>query len=127
MLRLAKENLLDVLIQKCVLTLLLKKLRERNKPNKVCFIALKGIGFMVTDKNTQPTAVLDRILRERLDQFDVPLEVRTSLRQEIMTFFARPERKPSGATVMTPSASMAADKQRQGHDVDPDSAKPQVL
>lgn len=82
---------------------------------------------MVTDKNNAPTAVLDRILRERLNQFDVPAEIISALRDEILAFFGRPERKPSGATVMTPSASMAADRQRQGHAVDPEDTKPQTL
>lgn len=70
---------------------------------------------------------LDRILRERLEQFNVPQEVRASLRAEIMSFFGRPERKPFGACVMTPEASVAADKERAGKYNSPDSAKPKIL
>ena len=68
---------------------------------------------MATDKNTDLTATLDRILRERLDQFEVPVEVRNELRKEILAFFQRPEKKPFGAAVMTPEASMAADQARK--------------
>jgi hypothetical protein len=70
---------------------------------------------------------LDRILRERLEQFNVPQEVRANLRQEIMVFFGRPERKPFGACVMTPEASVAADKEREKKPFDPESAKPKII
>jgi len=70
---------------------------------------------------------LDRILRERLEQFNVPQEVRASLRTEIMSFFGRPERKPFGACVMTPEASVAADKERVEKRGDPNNAKPNIV
>jgi hypothetical protein len=70
---------------------------------------------------------LDRILRERLEQFDVPQEVRAALRTEIMTFFGRPERNPFGACVMTPEASVAADKERIEKRGDPGNAKPRII
>lgn len=70
---------------------------------------------------------LDRILRERLENFNVPLEVRAALRTEIMTFFGRPERKPFGACVMTPEASVAADKERVEKRGDPNNAKPNIV
>lgn len=68
---------------------------------------------MASDKNMELTNTIDRILRERLDQFDVPTEVRQELRREILAFFQRPETKPFGAAVMTPEASMAADQARK--------------
>jgi hypothetical protein len=70
---------------------------------------------------------LDRILRERLDQYNVPQEVRAELRKEVMAFFGRPERKPFGACVMTPEASVAADKERVAKRADPNSAKPTII
>jgi len=70
---------------------------------------------------------LDRILRERLDQYNVPVEVRTSLRGELLAFFGRPERKPFGACVMTPEASVAADKERVEKRGDPNNAKPTII
>lgn len=68
---------------------------------------------MASDKNTESSATLDRILRERLDQFKVPKEVRQELRRDILAFFQRPENKPFGACVMDPAASMAADQARR--------------
>jgi hypothetical protein len=68
---------------------------------------------MASDKNTDITQTLDRILRERLEQFEVPSEVRQELRRDILAFFQRPETKPFGAAVMTPEASMAADQARK--------------
>lgn len=70
---------------------------------------------------------IDRILRERLEQFNVPQEVRAALRTELLSFFGRPERKPLGACVMTPEASVAADKERLEKRGDPNNAKPTVL
>lgn len=68
---------------------------------------------MASDKNTDPGQTLDRILRERLEQFEVPTEVRQELRRDILAFFQRPEQKPFGATVMTPEGSMASDQARR--------------
>lgn len=70
---------------------------------------------------------LDRILRERLEQYGVPLEVRTELRIQLLSFFGRPERKPFGACVMTPDASVAADKERLEKRADPNNAKPRIV
>ena len=70
---------------------------------------------------------LDRILRERLEQYNVPQEVRAELRKEIMAFFGRPERNPFGACVMTPDASVAADKERIEKRNDPNNAKPKII
>lgn len=81
---------------------------------------------MVSDRSSDPSVSLDRILRERLEQFEVPVEVRNALKSEILAFFQRPERQPFGACVMTPEASMAADQERVGKTVDPDSAKPRI-
>ncbi len=68
---------------------------------------------------------LDRILRERLEQFDVPTATRQEIRNEILAFFQRPETKPFGACVMTPEASMAADQQRRGEKGT--GAKPRII
>lgn len=71
---------------------------------------------------------IDRILRERLEQFDVPATVRNNIRQELLAFFQRPEKKPFGACVMTPSASMAADQARKdGKTQDGNSSKPEII
>jgi len=68
---------------------------------------------MASDRNTDITQTLDRLLRERLEQFEVPPEVRNELRRDILAFFQRPETKPFGAAVMTAEASMAADQARK--------------
>ena len=68
---------------------------------------------MPSDKSTDLSVTLDRILRERLESFNVPQEVRAELRKEILAFFQRPEKKPFGACVMTPEASIAADQARK--------------
>ncbi len=71
---------------------------------------------------------VDRILKERLDQFNVPTEVRDNLRIEILTFLQRPERKPFGACVLTPEASMAADQARKdGRIQQPGTNVPQII
>lgn len=70
---------------------------------------------------------LDRILRERLDQYNVPLEVKNELRKEILAFFGRPERRPFGATCMTPEASAAADQDRKDKAVNLNQPKPQII
>ena len=67
----------------------------------------------MVDKSTDIAQTLDRVLRERLEQFEVPAEVRNELRRDILAFFQRPEIKPFGAAVMTPEASMAADQARK--------------
>jgi hypothetical protein len=81
----------------------------------------------MSNNSNDNSLTLDRILRERLDQFNVPQEVRANLRQEIMAFFGRPERKPFGACVMTPEASVAADKEREKKPVDPETARPKII
>jgi len=83
---------------------------------------------MATEKTSDPLNTIDRILRERLDQYDVPADTRTEIRKEILAYFGRPEVKKYGATVMTPAASMAADKARKdGVTQSPDGPKPEVL
>lgn len=81
----------------------------------------------MSDKMNDITTTLDRILRERLEQYKVPNEVRAELRKEISSFFARPERNPFGACVMTPEASVAADKERIEKRGDANNAKPQII
>lgn len=80
---------------------------------------------MASDKSADFNTTLDRILRERLEPFDVPSEIRTSLRQEILAFFQRPEKNPHGACIMTPEASMAADQERTNGTST--GAKPQII
>jgi hypothetical protein len=57
---------------------------------------------------------VNRILRERLEQFEVPVEVRSELAANLLNLLGRPERNKYGACVMTPEASMDADRQRRG-------------
>lgn len=73
---------------------------------------------MKSNKN-DPSHALERLLRERLEQFKVPTEVRAELQDDILTFFQRPEVKPFGAAVMTAAASMAADQARKEKRVQP--------
>ena len=70
---------------------------------------------------------IDRILRERLEQFNVPVEVRTALKNEILAFFQRPEKKPYGAAIMTPEASMASDQARKNGVVQDGGPTPLIL
>ena len=70
---------------------------------------------------------LDRILRERLANFNVPSEIRTELRSELLAFFNRPEKKPYGATVMTPEASIASDQARKDRKVQDSGPTPQII
>lgn len=81
----------------------------------------------MNNNSNDNSLTLDRILRERLEQFDVPQEVRAALRQDLLAFFGRPERKPFGACVMTPEASVAADKERIEKRGDPNNAKPKIV
>lgn len=67
----------------------------------------------MADKSTDHAQTLDRMLRERLEQFEVPSEVRVELRNDILAFFQRPEQKPFGAAVMTVEASIAADQAKK--------------
>lgn len=71
--------------------------------------------------------LLTRILRERLDQYKVPAEVRDALCEEILSAMERPERKPFGATVMTQEASLAADQARKRGRAEKTDAKPKVI
>ena len=82
---------------------------------------------MNTEKKMDLQNVIERILRERLEQFEVPLEIRNTIRDELLAFFQRPQTKPFGATCMTPEASMAADKARKAGRVQTDGPTPQVM
>lgn len=68
---------------------------------------------MPTEPKNDNESVLDRVLRERLEQYKVPAEVRAELAAEIKSVLSRPERAKYGAAVMTPEASLAADKARE--------------
>lgn len=82
---------------------------------------------MPSDKSTDLSVTLDRILRERLEAFNVPQEIRGELRKEILAFFQRPERKPFGACVQTPQASMAADQARKEKKTQKGGATPEII
>jgi hypothetical protein len=82
---------------------------------------------VVSETNNGPSSTLDRILRERLEAFNVPVEVRNKIVEEVLAFMQRPERKPYGAAVMTPEASIAADKARERGHASKDDAKPQIM
>jgi hypothetical protein len=79
------------------------------------------------ERRNETQNYLDRILRERLDAFAVPSEIRNSIRDEILSLIERPERKPYGACVMTPEASMAADMAKKENRVPDSSAKPRII
>jgi len=81
---------------------------------------------MAEPTNNSTGHTLDRILRERLEDFKVPTEVRNAIAEEILALMQRPERKPYGAAVMTPEASLAADKARE-RGARSDDAKPQIM
>ena len=82
---------------------------------------------MVSDRSSEIKTTLDRILRERLEQFKVPPEIRNEVRKEILAFFQRPENVPYGACFMTPEASMAADEARIAKKETPGSETPKVV
>ena len=82
---------------------------------------------MASERSNDLTITVDRILRERLDQFKVPAEVRTELRNELLAFFQRPEKTPFGACVMTPAASIAADQARKEKRTQQGGATPEVM
>ena len=68
---------------------------------------------MVSDRSTEIGTTIDRILRERLEQHEVPVETRNEIRDAVLAFLGRPQTDPFGATVMTPEASMAGDHARK--------------
>jgi len=79
------------------------------------------------ERSNDLTTTIDRILRERLEQFDIPSEIRTALRDELLAFFQRPEKKPFGACVMTPAASIAADQARKSKETQKGGSKPEII
>lgn len=82
---------------------------------------------MVSERSNDLTITIDRILRERLEQFNVPIEVRNELRTELLAFFQRPEKLPFGACVMTPAASIAADQARKLKETQRGGSKPEII
>lgn len=83
---------------------------------------------MNAERSTEIHNTVDRILRERLEQYNVPQPVREEVRREILAFLQRPEKKPFGAAVMTPEASMAADQARKDKLVQkPGSSVPRII
>jgi hypothetical protein len=72
-------------------------------------------------------SVIMRLMRERLDSYEIPSATLQELKNEILKAVGTPERTKFGACVMTPQASMAADQQRKGNTVPPGSAKPDVV
>lgn len=81
----------------------------------------------MTERNADLPSKLRHILIERLEQFDVPLEVRKSIITDILMAMGRPEQR-SGATVMTPESSYAESLNRQGKlDATDSSLKPKNI
>ena len=91
--------------------------------------ASHGLEYNMVNENRSNDVVttLDRILRERLDQYNIPTEVRIELRKEIFAFFQKPERKPFGACVMTPEASLAADEAKKQKKVQRGGSTPEII
>lgn len=81
----------------------------------------------MVERKSETGVILDRILRERLDPFNVPVEIRNSIKDEVLSLIERPERKPYGACVMTPEASMAADMAKKENRIPDQSAKPKLI
>lgn len=81
------------------------------------------------DREVELKTNLTRLLKERLDAFQVPGEIQKSLREEIWTMFAVANtKKPFGACVMTPEASMAADPNNPMRGEDSSlNAKPRII
>jgi hypothetical protein len=82
---------------------------------------------MPSERSNSLNTTVDRILRERLNQFEVPNDVITALKEEILAFFERPEKKPFGACVMTPAASIAADQARKEGKAQRGGSKPEII
>ena len=82
---------------------------------------------MASDKSNNLNTTVDRILRERLKQFEVPNEVLAELKDELLAFFGRPEKTPFGACVMTPGASIAADQARKTGKPQKGGPKPEIM
>jgi hypothetical protein len=61
---------------------------------------------MATEKKENIEIVIRRIIAERLIDYDVPGEIISSIRDEVLAAVNKPERKPYGATVMTQEASL---------------------
>lgn len=71
---------------------------------------------------------IDKILRERLNAFNVPTEIQQSIRNEICAYVGRPEKRIHGACTMSAEASFAADQARMNKKVQsPDSEKPKII
>jgi len=68
----------------------------------------------MTERQENLDIAIARLLRERLEQFEVPVEVRNELGDALLGLLGRPERTKFGACVMTPQASMDGDRQRRG-------------
>ena len=81
----------------------------------------------MNSRSNDLSITIDRILRERLEQYEVPIEVRNELRAELLAFFQRPEKKPFGACVMTPAASIAADQARKAGKTQEGGSKPEII
>ena len=80
---------------------------------------------MVVDIHGQ----LMELLRTRLaEPFKVPNEVIRQLRDDIIDVVTPQEKRRNGAAVMTPEASMAGDKIRNGEaGINPVTARPKIV
>lgn len=73
------------------------------------------------------TDLIDRVLRERLKEWDIPKQILNSIRDELIIAMNQPEKKPFGAAVMTAAASMAADEERLTKNFSKTNAKPEII
>lgn len=83
--------------------------------------------MVMGERSTDLQHGLDRLLHERLDQFEVPGTIIVELRKEILAFFQRPEKNVHGCAVMTPEASVAADRERETKIFDANAHKPKII
>ncbi len=74
---------------------------------------------------TEIHAELMNLLRARLEPFKVPNEVIRQIRDDAIDIMTPKATRKNGAAVMTPEASMAGDKLKQGGD--PKSARPKIV
>lgn len=65
------------------------------------------------------------LLKERLDNFNVPKEILEALANDIVICMSSPAKVQfKRAAVMNPSASIAGDEKKKGRDIEPGSSRP---
>lgn len=81
---------------------------------------------MVTS-NKELAGGMMRLIRERLNGFEVPNEVQRALRDDLFALVNKPSKKKHGAAVMTPDASLEADLIQQGQKLPPGAGRPKIV